>query len=939
MFKKSFLYRFLFITLFLSVFSIHSLHAANDSLQIIKNELYQKISKPSNDSVKMINMIKLGLLLHASPFEKFESKSGQDYLQESLNYSIKTKAFSRIGYYLDSIGVDYRRKGNYAVALRIHQLVENYAGSVNDSKLLSIVYNNIGVVYRYIDDYKKSISYHIKALELAEKDKDSVSMAISINSLGNVEMMIGDYDLALSYFKRSLSLEQSRKNLLGIAINFENIGSIYYQKGDYDRAKDYYKLSLDLNRKIGSKKGEAICYSDLASVFGKQKKYKTAELYLKHSITIFSTIGSRANLADSYVKLGKIYTESGDYAEAEIMLYKGLELAKSIGLKSVTEDVYTTLYKINKKQKRYDKALEYLELADVYHDSVINLSVQKEIARMQLKFESKQKENKILLLQQQAKIRELNLNKQKVLNYFLFTAFVLSLIIVLVLSKYLKNKDDLNKKLIEKNVEIENTQKQLLKQGEALKEAKRRAEESDRFKSEFLANISHEIRTPLNSVIGFSGVLEQAIDDPKIHEYVKSIKSSGESLLTLLNDILDLSKIEAGKIDISYEPVNISDFLDEIKKIFEPEALRKSLYLRIEVDKNFSERIIISSNRLRQILINLIGNAIKFTNTGGVTVSVVREQSNEPGKINLVIHVTDTGIGIDSKDKEQIFNPFYQSPNNTSDSGTGLGLAITKKLVDALDGEIHVKSEPGSGTRFTLKFKNARIEGSGDEAEEVRNITYVKSPFTAVVATNKSGLFAEIFLYLSKRLKKVINVGTNLPMLIEKMKGSQMVVVVGLKDEMLNNTLKVIKKEVEDKVVVVVGDVTEEYPGFHYFASNTDKSYLFTRLGELINGLVVLRRKNLLFENTYGAIPNDDFKSVLAGIMENDYKKAVQTKMMQHIKILAEKLSDIAKTRRLPHLEAYAAELKDLVAVFDIQKIDEYLSLLGKAYDRFRERG
>jgi len=240
-----------------------------------------------------------------------------------------------------------------------------------------------------------------------------------------------------------------------------------------------------------------------------------------------------------------------------------------------------------------------------------------------------------------------------------------------------------------------------------LERAKENAESADRLKSAFLATMSHELRTPLNSIIGFSGIMLTEKPGPLNDEQKKQlgmVQASGRNLLSLINDILDLSKIEAGQMTIHVEPFNVLDVLKEIVKMEAPNAIEKgiSLFLR-----NPEDIIIISDRqRVQQIFLNLVNNAVKFTDQGAVSIECFREPEN------LRIEVIDTGIGIEKENLDKLFSPFFQIEGNITrkNKGSGLGLSISKRMVELLKGTISVKSEYGQGSAFTVILP-VRIEG------------------------------------------------------------------------------------------------------------------------------------------------------------------------------------------------------------------------------------
>ncbi|MCD6659168.1 MAG: PAS domain S-box protein [Lentimicrobium sp.] len=242
--------------------------------------------------------------------------------------------------------------------------------------------------------------------------------------------------------------------------------------------------------------------------------------------------------------------------------------------------------------------------------------------------------------------------------------------------------------------------------------ARDEATRANKSKSEFLANMSHEIRTPLNAIMGFAELLGDQLENPRHQEFVDIIGKSGRNLLLIINDILDLSRIEAGRMKIEPEPVKPQQIINELERIFSLSASEKKLKFIVDKDKDLPETLIMDETRVRQVLFNLLGNAIKFTHTGEVKLLVKTQNLNTLSMTcDLVLEVSDTGIGIPSEQQELIFMAFRQQEGQSTRKfgGTGLGLTITKRMVEMMNGQISVQSKPGEGSVFSVLLREVSI--------------------------------------------------------------------------------------------------------------------------------------------------------------------------------------------------------------------------------------
>lgn len=577
-------------------------------------------------------------------------------------------------------------------------------GIVFTKKIKNFVFESsfntrIGTTWFYSGDYDSSAVYWVKALKISENAHDTTRIMSCLNNLGILNTFTNDYKKSLEYYKKSLHYKKLTGDIEAIAITEMNIGINYHYMGNLDSAQAILFRILPIISKTDNKRAKAVLYNNLGSVYTGLGKYEEALHY--YSLTEeFKDLLLVNDQAILHQNIGICYLNLKQNEKAIENLNIALELARKHDMKALKKSIYENLASFYYSTNDYKTAYDYLNQYGYVKDSILNMERDKAIKEIQEKYESEKKDVELLRIS-----NEVERNQRIIWTLaIVITLVFFSSVIILIMFRKLKIA---NEKLNQNNQQLDKLNHELTK-------AKKATDRALEFKSQFLANMSHEIRTPLNIIIGYNTILKKHIGELKLKEYTNSIEICSYNLLQFLNDILDMSKIEAGKMTLSRTRVNLKRLIEDLNRLFLLKAEEKCINLIVEFDQNIPDDLLLDEIRLRQILFNLIGNAIKFTDSGYVKLVVRNDTKMDhfPKKnitINLVFEVIDTGIGIPKDQQNFIFESFSQlklSNMSQSVGGSGLGLPITKRLTEMMDGTLTLESEPGKGSTFSLYLIN-----------------------------------------------------------------------------------------------------------------------------------------------------------------------------------------------------------------------------------------
>ncbi len=487
----------------------------------------------------------------------------------------------------------------------------------------------------------------------------------------------------------------------------------------------------------------------------------------------------------------------------------------------------------------------------------------------------------------------------------------------------------------------------------ALKDAKEDAEAANKAKSHFLANMSHEIRTPMNAILGFSEIMMEKVTDQQLSHYVESINSSGKSLLSLINDILDLSKVESGKMQLECSAVSLASLIKEMQVVFGQRLSEKNLNLIIDIPRDFPNALVMDDARVRQVLINLIGNAIKFTDAGHIKISLTQRTSMnyERSCLDFALAVEDTGMGIPQEDQIAIFSAFSQMDGQkfSKFGGTGLGLAISSQLIKAMGGEIKVDSQVGKGSTFFLEFKDIEVASVDDIAKQNSNFDYSNIQFenSIVIVADDIDFNRELICGFLEGLDLEIIEAKNGREAFDKTKEYKAdIVLMDIRMPEMNgydatNLLREDPKFKDIPVIAVTASVMKEdienleYVFNSYLKKPISKMQLFKELTQYLPYSEKEVSSADDIETTAEIEPLVKIKEYqdLLGILKGRYVELEELSnelAIDKVEIVAEELKKLAVEYKCKALSNWANELANAAYIFDIERMQKLFLELQK---------
>lgn len=650
-----------------------------------------------------------------------------------------------------NLGLLHTSVSEYDKAISYYEKDFAYRNEEKDTLGIADGYLNMGAVYLYKGDNQKAYKNFTAAIPYFEQARDFLSVAKVNFNLGTIQWNYSNYDLALKDFFASLEVFEQEGDQYLLASCFENIAGVYENMENYASALKYYKASLHHSEEVGDARLTASNYHSLGVVMDKYTKRDSAlyyfdkslklseesdfkdllslnyhslgvlhgktnpsrgTSYLNESIALKQAIGSdNFNVATSLYELGSLQAREQQFSEARKSLEQGWSISRLTDSKDIKSKLSFALYQLHKSTGNETRALTYLEQYRLLKDSIFDDEANKNIVAREIQYETAKKDQQIQLLTTERELKEAEVMAQEALlkqNTTQRNLLLAGIGSVLIISF-----------LLFRNYKIKLRSKEV---------ANKKQREFVQLRSRFFTNVSHEFRTPLTLILGpLKDLLSSHSEDPEHKQSYELMKRNGEKLLGLVNQLLDLAKLESGALPLQVSEENLNTSLKTIAASFDSWAEHKNIAFHVDISDTIGTGWF-DGDALEKINNNLLSNAFKFTPENGTVLfkASLIDSTHSEGEC-VEIEVKDTGKGISGPELDKIFDRFYQSDvsNHNTKTGTGIGLALVKELTELHHGTISVDSKVSQGTSFTLILPITKAQF---EAKEIVSAHSGKTP-------------------------------------------------------------------------------------------------------------------------------------------------------------------------------------------------------------------
>lgn len=567
------------------------------------------------------------------------------------------------------------------------------------------------------------------ALELARTIQHPRFIALASSIMAQLHYVRGEQDKASTELQRAISIQREIKDEAGLAYSYLNYGKIFTAKKIFERATEYFDLSETLYKKLGEQEGLGIVDLNRGILYLNTSQRPLAAL------TLFNSAQEKLKTSTNAYELGRIhyykaraYQAIGNLEQAIAEADQSLKISRPNNFGGMIEHTMLIKSQIEEEAGNHAEALAFLKANNKMRDSLYNLNREALASDANARYGVDAMKSTLNELSKRNEANERTLKVNKLTT--ILSVALITILSLLTLSLYKNNnlRARANDLLQKKNSELVT--------------AKENAEKASLAKAQFLSTITHELRTPLYAVTGLTHLLLEESPTENQKEHLNSLKFSGEYLLSLINNILDLNKLEAKKVEMLESSFNLKKRITDVLVALKNSAEDKKTQLHLEFDADIPRKLKGDPLKISQILINLIGNSIKFTENGDIWVRVKKLNQND-SKVLLRFEVEDNGEGISKEKQKAIFENFTQGSMqiNRKFGGTGLGLSIVKNLLSLMESEIHLESELGEGSRFYFDLNFEALEPAAPQDAEGKDV--IPEPLSNDIMHNKKILIVE----------------------------------------------------------------------------------------------------------------------------------------------------------------------------------------------------
>ncbi len=557
---------------------------------------------------------------------------------------------------------------------------------------------------------EQSDEFLLKALTLSKQIKDSDGIGFSLSELAENALQRNDHKEALNHLLEAAHIFESNENYIHGSQCYRKLGLIQFNNGNFRDALESETKALELVKKFNDLEAEAVIENRIGEILKQIGDYKEAIRHHENALRIFESKKFDSEVCRTCFLIGNAYNWANELDNAYNFLNRSLTIAEDLGTREQQIRPAGSLAILYTKLREYDKALDHfftaIELTDqTSGNALLKSDLLRNLGNLYIETNELEKAEQVLNESLNLVI-DTGVKEPLAGIYKLLAELKESQGIHADALKFYKKHIATINEIIDKEEDNRSRGLQLKYDFEELKKKRDLAERSVELKDQFISNLSHEIRTPLNGVLGMANLLTDTNPSPEQLEYINTIKLSANNLISIIDDLLDYSNIQSGKVKFQNRDFKIRDSLTQVIQLFKAKADEKKIQLSCTFDEYLPEFLIGDAARLRQILLNLTSNALKFTDTGSVNLDVQIVSTDEKD-IRLLFKITDTGRGISGELLESIFESFTRITDEHSSKligGTGLGLAIVKQLTELQGGIVSVSSAPGKGSVFKVEL-------------------------------------------------------------------------------------------------------------------------------------------------------------------------------------------------------------------------------------------